>query len=104
MPGARHRFESITEGVWILNRRVVVTGLGWLLLWATQSRPPGPRFWKARVGQTYQEFDAERFAARFACEGKDFDPLDSSKEGSPQDGRLYPLRHRLRTRRYSLAD
>ena len=60
-----------------MKRRVVVTGLGLV----TPCGNDVPTTWSALMngenGADYiKKFDAEKFSARFACEVKDFDPLN----------------------------
>jgi 3-oxoacyl-[acyl-carrier-protein] synthase II len=60
-----------------LNRRVVVTGLGLV----TPVGNSVETTWSALVaGQSgadnIKKFDTEKFPVRFACEVKDFDPLN----------------------------
>ncbi|MEJ7624342.1 MAG: beta-ketoacyl-ACP synthase II [Pyrinomonadaceae bacterium] len=60
-----------------MKRRVVVTGLGLV----TPCGNDVPSTWRALMNgengaDTIKKFDAERFSARFACEVKNFDPLD----------------------------
>jgi len=60
-----------------LNRRVVVTGLGLVTPVGNSVETTWTALMAGRSGADYiQKFDAARFAARFACEVKDFDPLD----------------------------
>jgi 3-oxoacyl-[acyl-carrier-protein] synthase II len=60
-----------------LNRRVVVTGLGLVTPVGNSVETTWTALMAGRSGADYiKKFDAERFAARFACEVKDFDPLD----------------------------
>lgn len=64
------------------QRRVVVTGLGAL----TPLGNTVGAFWKNLVGgksgaTTITRFDPSRFRSRFACEVKDFDPLDHFEKG-----------------------
>jgi 3-oxoacyl-[acyl-carrier-protein] synthase II len=60
-----------------MKRRVVVTGLGLV----TPCGNDVPSTWRALMnrenGADYiKKFDAEKFSAKFACEVKDFDPLN----------------------------
>lgn len=60
-----------------MKRRVVVTGLGLV----TPCGNDVPSTWRALMnGESgadfIQKFDAEKYSARFACEVKDFDPLN----------------------------
>jgi len=60
-----------------MKRRVVVTGLGLV----TPLGNDVPTTWRALMdgesGADYiKKFDAERYSAKFACEVKNFDPLD----------------------------
>ena len=60
-----------------LNRRVVVTGLGLVTPVGNSVETTWTALMEGRSGADYiQKFDAARFAARFACEVKNFDPLD----------------------------
>jgi len=60
-----------------LNRRVVVTGLGLVTPVGNSVETTWTALMAGRSGADYiQKFDAARFAARFACEVKNFDPLD----------------------------
>ena len=60
-----------------MNRRVVVTGLGLVTPVGNSVETTWTALMAGRSGADYiKKFDAERFAARFACEVKDFDPLD----------------------------
>jgi len=60
-----------------LNRRVVVTGLGLVTPVGNSVETTWTALMAGRSGADYiKKFDAERFAARFACEVKNFDPLD----------------------------
>src|SRR5438132_3857560 len=71
------RFEPVTGGFLILNRRVVVTGLGLDTPVGNSVEITWSALIQGRSGADYiKKFDAERFASRFACEVKNFDPLD----------------------------
>jgi 3-oxoacyl-[acyl-carrier-protein] synthase II len=60
-----------------LNRRVVVTGLGLVTPVGNSVEATWTALMEGRSGADYiQKFDAAKFAARFACEVKNFDPLD----------------------------
>lgn len=60
-----------------MNRRVVVTGLGLVTPVGNSVEATWTALMEGRSGADYiQKFDAARFAARFACEVKNFDPLD----------------------------
>jgi len=60
-----------------LNRRVVVTGLGLVTPVGNSVETTWTALMEGRSGADYiQKFDAARFAARFACEVKNFDPLN----------------------------
>lgn len=60
-----------------MNRRVVVTGLGLVTPVGNSVETTWTALMAGRSGADYiKKFDAARFAARFACEVKDFDPLD----------------------------
>ena len=60
-----------------MNRRVVVTGFGLVTPVGNSVEPTWTALMEGRSGADYiKKFDAERFAARFACEVKNFDPLD----------------------------
>src|SRR3989442_4527884 len=79
MWGARRidRFELVTGGVLILNRRVVVTGLGLVTPVGNSVEITWAALLEGKSGADYiKRFDAARFAARFACEVKNFNPLD----------------------------
>src|SRR5437016_10943420 len=71
------RFELVTGGFLILNRRVVVTGLGLVTPVGNSVEMTWSALLQGRSGADYiKKFDPERFAARFACEVKNFNPLD----------------------------
>ena len=77
MPGARHRLSRSRKESGILNRRVVVTGLGLVTPVGNSVETTWAALLEGQSGADYiKKFDAERFAARFACEVKNFDPLD----------------------------
>ncbi len=60
-----------------MNRRVVVTGLGLVTPVGNSVETTWTALMAGRSGADYiKKFDAARFAARFACEVKNFDPLD----------------------------
>lgn len=60
-----------------MNRRVVVTGLGLVTPVGNSVGTTWTALMEGRSGADYiKKFDAARFAARFACEVKNFDPLD----------------------------
>ena len=60
-----------------MNRRVVVTGLGLVTPVGNSVETTWTALMEGRSGADYiQKFDAARFAARFACEVKNFDPLN----------------------------
>jgi len=79
-----------------LNRRVVVTGLGLVTPVGNSVETTWAALVEGRSGADFiKKFDTEKFPVRFACEVKDFDPLNyiEKKEGA-QDGRLHSLRRR----------
>ena len=60
-----------------MSRRVVVTGLGLVTPVANSVEGTWAALIEGKSGADYiKKFDAARFAARFACEVKNFDPLD----------------------------
>ena len=60
-----------------MNRRVVVTGLGLVTPVGNSVETTWAALLEGQSGADYiKKFDAARFAARFACEVKNFDPLD----------------------------
>jgi len=60
-----------------LNRRVVVTGLGLVTPVGNSVETTWTALVEGRSGADYiKKFDAEKFPVRFACEVKNFDPLD----------------------------
>jgi 3-oxoacyl-[acyl-carrier-protein] synthase II len=60
-----------------LNRRVVVTGLGLVTPVGNTLETTWSALLEGQSGADYiKKFDAARFAARFACEVKNFNPLD----------------------------
>src|SRR5260370_12569876 len=70
-------FEPVTGGFLILNRRVVVTGLGLVTPVGNSVEITWSALIQGRSGaDDIKKFDAEKFACRFACEVKNFDPLD----------------------------
>src|SRR5256712_4891939 len=71
------RFELVTGGVLILNRRVVDKGLGLVTPVGNSVEITWSALIQGRSGADYiKKFDPESFACRFACEVKNFDPLD----------------------------
>src|SRR4051812_19327667 len=61
----------------VLKRRVVVTGLGLITPVGNTVETTWAALKEGRSGADYiQKFDAEKFPVRFACEVRDFDPLD----------------------------
>jgi len=60
-----------------LNRRVVVTGLGLITPVGNSVETTWTALAEGRSGADYiKKFDTEKFSVRFACEVKDFDPLN----------------------------
>src|SRR2546421_2267757 len=60
-----------------LNRRVVVTGIGLVTPVGNSVETTWTALVQGRSGADYiKKFDTERFSVRFACEIKDFDPLN----------------------------
>ena len=60
-----------------MNRRVVVTGLGLVTPVGNSVEATWTALIEGRSGADYiKKFDAARFACRFACEVKNFDPLN----------------------------
>ncbi|MDX6288785.1 MAG: 3-oxoacyl-[acyl-carrier-protein] synthase [Blastocatellia bacterium] len=60
-----------------MNRRVVVTGLGLVTPVGNTLETTWAALLEGQSGADYiKKFDAARFAARFACEVKNFNPLD----------------------------
>ena len=60
-----------------MTRRVVVTGLGLVTPVGNSVETTWTALVEARSGADYiKKFDAEKFPVRFACEVKDFDPLN----------------------------
>ena len=60
-----------------MNRRVVVTGLGLVTPVGNTLETTWAALLQGQSGADYiKKFDADRFAARFACEVKNFNPLD----------------------------
>ena len=60
-----------------MNRRVVVTGLGLVTPVGNSVETTWTALVEGRSGADYiKKFDAEKFPVRFACEVKNFDPLD----------------------------
>jgi len=61
----------------VLNRRVVVTGLGLVTPVGNSLESTWAALAASKSGADYiRKFDAEKFPVRFACEVKDFDPLN----------------------------
>ena len=77
-----------------MTRRVVITGLGLVTPVGNTVEDTWTALMSGRSGADYiKKFDAEKFSVKFACEVKNFDPLDiHRKERGAQDGRLYSLR------------
>src|SRR5947208_810165 len=70
------RFEPVTGGFLILNRRVVVTGLGLVTPVGNSVEITWSALIQGRNGADYiNKFDAERVASRFACEVKNLESL-----------------------------
>lgn len=62
---------------YVLKRRVVVTGLGLITPVGNSVETTWNALKEGRSGADYiQKFDTEKFPVRFACEVKDFDPLN----------------------------
>lgn len=60
-----------------MNRRVVVTGLGLVTPVGNSVETTWAALIEGKSGADYiKKFDAEKFPVRFACEVKDFDPLN----------------------------
>src|SRR5436189_6145452 len=60
-----------------LNRRVVVTGLGLITPVGNSVETTWAALKEGRSGADYiKKFDTEKFPVKFACEVKDFDPLN----------------------------
>ncbi|HVF46669.1 MAG TPA: beta-ketoacyl-ACP synthase II [Pyrinomonadaceae bacterium] len=60
-----------------MKRRVVVTGLGLVTPCGNDVASTWSALMKGENGADYiKKFDAEKFSAKFACEVKNFDPLD----------------------------
>ena len=60
-----------------MNRRVVVTGIGLVTPVGNTVETTWAALVEGRSGADYiKKFDAEKFPVRFACEVKDFDPLN----------------------------
>jgi 3-oxoacyl-[acyl-carrier-protein] synthase II len=63
--------------VFVLNRRVVVTGLGLITPVGNSVEATWSALMAGRSGVDFiKKFDVEKFPVRFAAEVKDFDPLD----------------------------
>ena len=60
-----------------MNRRVVVTGLGLVTPVANSVEGTWAALIEGKSGADYiRKFDTEKFPVRFACEVKNFDPLN----------------------------
>ena len=60
-----------------MKRRVVVTGLGLVTPVGNTVEPTWAALDDGRSGADYiKKFDTEKFPVKFACEVKDFDPLN----------------------------
>ena len=60
-----------------MKRRVVVTGLGLVTPVGNTVEATWAALMKAAVARIYiKKFDTEKFSVKFACEVKDFDPLN----------------------------
>ena len=60
-----------------MNRRVVVTGIGLVTPVGNSVETTWTALAQGRSGADYiKKFDTEKFSVKFACEVKDFDPLD----------------------------
>src|SRR5437588_9333804 len=71
------RFEPVTGGFLTLNRRVVVTGLGLVTPVGNSVETTWAALVEGRNGADYiKKFDTEKYPVRFACEVKNFDPLN----------------------------
>src|ERR1700752_3016325 len=69
--------RSVTKGALNLNRRVVVTGLGLVTPVGISVENTWAALVEGRSGADYiKKFDTEKFPVKFACEVKDFDPLN----------------------------
>ncbi|MBA3766723.1 MAG: beta-ketoacyl-ACP synthase II, partial [Acidobacteria bacterium] len=65
------------KGVVVLNRRVVVTGLGLVTPVGNSVEATWSALMAGRSGiDVIKKFDTEKFPVRFAAEIKDFDPLN----------------------------
>src|SRR5688572_3221044 len=82
MPAERKHATSVRtadhpKGALDLNRRVVVTGLGLVTPVGNSVETTWAALVEGRSGADYiKKFDTEKFPVRFACEVKDFDPLN----------------------------
>jgi 3-oxoacyl-[acyl-carrier-protein] synthase II len=79
-----------------MKHRVVVTGLGLVtpLGNTVEATWAGLMAGRSGVGPI-TKFDASDFLVRFACEVKDFDPLDyGEKKEARKMGRVHTLRYR----------
>src|SRR4051812_21974250 len=69
--------SSLCKGVFILKRRVVVTGVGLITPVGNSVEATWSALLQGRSGVDYiKKFDTEKFPVKFAAEVKDFDPLD----------------------------
>src|SRR5215471_10255490 len=61
----------------VLKRRVVVTGLGLITPCGNSVETTWSALLEGKSGADFiKKFEAEKFPVRFACEVKDFDPLN----------------------------
>jgi 3-oxoacyl-[acyl-carrier-protein] synthase II len=68
---------ALKEGVVVLNRRVVVTGLGLVTPVGNSVEDTWSALMAGRSGVDFiKKFDTDKFPVRFAAEVKDFDPLN----------------------------
>jgi 3-oxoacyl-[acyl-carrier-protein] synthase II len=71
------RTDPVAKGALNLKRRVVVTGLGLVTPVGNSVETTWAALLAGKSGAEYiKKFDAEKFPVRFACEVKDFDPLN----------------------------
>ncbi|HEX8140201.1 MAG TPA: beta-ketoacyl-ACP synthase II [Pyrinomonadaceae bacterium] len=72
-----YHLSLLLKGVVVLNRRVVVTGLGLVTPVGNSVEDTWSALMAGRSGVDFiKKFDTERFTVRFAAEVKDFDPLN----------------------------